>query len=508
MGTTRGRTGTPRPTYGDASGADTALDAARFGLWRAQKHLSARRVVTFGQIVFAAALIAGAAWFARENLPLFWLCLRAFAWLAFTAAIVLRLLAAGASLALPEPPATQWTDPLPVYTVLCPLRREAASVPGLIAALRKLDYPPDRLEVKIIIEADDAETAAALEIADLPATFEIVRVPVAAPRTKPKALNYALAGARGTFVAVYDAEDIPDPQQLRAALDAFASDGPHLGAVQAPLLIDNGRSSWLAGQFAAEYAIQFRGIVPLLAHLGAPPPLGGTSNHFRREALDEAGGWDPFNVTEDADLGYRLARYGWRIGAIAPPTWEEAPAKLGPWLRQRSRWIKGHIQTWLVLMRDPLRTIREMGFGAFLSMQIVLGGGLLAAMAHLPLLGALVFAVVAPGFAISAADWTLVISGYATATLAALFAAAVQRDRRLAIAALTMPLYWPLSSLAALPALFDLFFRAHYWAKTDHGRTPRNTPPPWTSPSQSPSSPPPRPSSPSALGAAPSPPTP
>lgn len=505
MGTTRGRAGKPRPDDIDAD--DSALDEARFGLWRARKHLSAKHVLSFGQVIVGAALIAGATWLARENMALFWLVLRAVAWVMFTCAIVLRLFAAGASLALPEPPKQHWTEPLPVYTVLCPLRREAASVPGLIAALRNLDYPADRLDVKIIIEADDVETAEALGSIALPAGFEIVRVPVASPRTKPKALNYALAQARGTFVAVYDAEDIPHPQQLRAALDAFASGGARLGAVQAPLLIDNGGSSWLAGQFAAEYAIQFRGIVPLLAHLGAPPPLGGTSNHFRREALEDAGGWDPFNVTEDADLGYRLARSGWRIGAIAPPTWEEAPARLGPWIRQRSRWIKGHVQTWLVLMRDPLRTVREMGLGAFLSMQVVLGGGLLAAMAHLPLLGALAFAVVAPGFAISAADWTLVISGYATATLAALFAASVQRDRRLAIAALTMPLYWPLSSLAALPAVFDLFFRTHYWAKTDHGCTQRNTPHQWISPPPSPSSSSPPPSSGSDRGAAPSQPT-
>ncbi len=491
MAMTRGRTGKPRPAL-----ADAALDEAQFGLWRARRRLSARHVLSSGQFFVGVMLLAGAVWLAREHAALFWLGLRIVAWIAFTSAIVLRLFAAGASLALPEAPARRWTDAPPVYTVLCPLRREAASVPGLVAALRNLDYPAVLLDVKIIIEADDAETAEALENAVLPAGFEIVRVPVASPRTKPKALNYALSRARGAFVAVYDAEDIPDPQQPRAALDAFASGGARLGAVQAPLLIDNGRSSWIASQFAAEYAIQFRGIVPLLAHLGAPPPLGGTSNHFRRDALEDAGGWDPFNVTEDADLGYRLARFGWRIGAIAPPTWEEAPARLGPWIRQRSRWIKGHIQTWLVLMRDPFRTVREMGLGAFLAMQVVLGGGLLAAMAHLPLLCALAFAAVAHRFSISAADWTLVISGYATATLAALFAAAVQRDRRLAIAALSMPFYWPLASLAALPAVFDLFFRTHYWAKTDHARTPRNTPRQWISPSRSPPSPSPASSSP------------
>lgn len=185
------------------------------------------------------------------------------------------------------------------------------------------------------------------------------------------------------------------------------------------------------------------------------------------------------NVTEDADLAYRLARRRWRLGVIDPPTWEEAPATLGPWLRQRSRWIKGHLQTWLVLMRNPLRTAREMGLGAFLWMQLVLGGGLVAACAHAPLLAWLLFNLAAPATAqVSATDWALVIFGYATASLAALFAAVIQRDARLALSALTMPFYWPLSTLAALMAVLELLVLPHYWAKTAHGLTRRRTPGP------------------------------
>ena len=179
-------------------------------------------------------------------------------------------------------------------------------------------------------------------------------------------------------------------------------------------------------------------------------------------------------MTEDADLAYRLARRGWRIDVIDSPTWEEAPARLGPWMRQRSRWIKGHLQTWLVLMRNPFRTAREMGFGGFLWMQLVLGGGLLAACAHAPLFALLVVNAVAPEIAqISAADWALVIFGYATAALAAVFAAALERDPRLALSAVTMPLYWPLSTFAALLALLEIVAAPHYWAKTEHGLTPR-----------------------------------
>lgn len=477
MGTTGGRAAKPRPHA--MSREDAALESACNGLRGKRRDLSARHVLSLGQWLFLIASGALAVWLARESRIEFAITattLLVIGSAVFALAVALRLAAAAAIMRTPEPPTAVWTEPLPVYTVLCPLRREAASLPGLIAALRRLDYPTDRLEVRLIVEEDDAETLDALDHVAIPREFTVVRVPVAPPRTKPKALNYALFDARGAFVAVYDAEDVPDRRQLRAALDAFAAGGAKLGAVQAPLLIDNGRASWISGQFAAEYAIQFLGVVPLLTHFHMPPPLGGTSNHFRRSALEDVGGWDPHNVTEDADLGYRLSRFGWRIGDIAPPTWEEAPEKLGPWLRQRARWIKGHLQTWLVLMRNPLRTIREMGLGPFFTMQLVLGGGLLAAVAHGPLflfLASIPFTGVA---APHVAALTLVIVGYATAALGALFAAAKQKDPRIGLAALTMPLYWPLSTLAAAWAVIDLIVRPHHWSKTDHGRARRKTP--------------------------------
>lgn len=477
MGTFGGRAARSRPAAFHES--DQALETACAGLRRKRKDLSARHVLSFGQYVFVLLVGGAGVWAAQAG----WLSgamtvsvLVIVGSAIFSLTVALRVAAAATIFRTPEPLEVRWTAPLPIYTVLCPLRREAQSLPSLVAALRRLDYPADRLDVRLVLEADDQETARALETIALPREFTVVRVPAAAPRTKPKALNYALCEARGEFVAIYDAEDVPDRSQLRAALDAFAAGGKGLGAVQAPLLIDNGGASWISGQFAAEYAIQFLGIVPLLTHFGLAPPLGGTSNHFRREALEEAGGWDPYNVTEDADLGYRLARFGWRIGDIAPPTWEEAPENLVAWLRQRARWIKGHLQTWLVLMRNPRRTLREMGLAPFLAMQLVLGGGLLAAVAHGPLfvlLAAIPFTGVTPPHVVAL---TLVIFGYATAALAALFAAVRLREPRIGLAALTMPLYWPLSTIAAAWAVFQLVVRPHHWSKTEHGRARRKTP--------------------------------
>ena len=242
---------------------------------------------------------------------------------------------------------------LPVYTILLPLYGEANVVADLIASVGALDWPQDRLDVKLLIEADDRATIAAAERAIPGPPFEIVIVPPLGPRTKPKALAFALPLARGDFITVYDAEDRPHPQQLRQAYATFARSGPDLACLQSALVIDNGDDNWLTLLFAIEYAALFDGLLPALAALGMPLPLGGTSNHFRRIVLEKVGGWDPFNVTEDADIGFRLARFGYRSATIDLPTMEDAPISIGPWFRQRSRWFKGWMQTWLVHTRHP-----------------------------------------------------------------------------------------------------------------------------------------------------------
>src|SRR5690606_9681865 len=195
--------------------------------------------------------------------------------------------------------------------VLAPLFREANVAPGLIRALGKLDYPAAKLDIKLILEACDPETMAKVGRLNLPGAFEVIVVPDAQPRTKPKALNYALELARGDYAVIYDAEDRPDPGQLRAALSAFRSGPPNLACVQARLNFYNARENWLTRQFAIEYAALFDGLLPALQALRLPIPLGGTSNHFRMPALKWLGAWDAFNVTEDADLGMRLYRRGY-----------------------------------------------------------------------------------------------------------------------------------------------------------------------------------------------------
>lgn len=446
------------------------LDAARYGFHRAHPERSAKRTFYVTQVIGFALLLACpvlAALFA----PDFVFDVAHIGALAlFAAAILFRLIAA----AHLKPTLSRIAEPAqwPVYTILCPLYREANVAPDLIAAINALDYPKHALDVKILVEGDDPDTIAAALAVSKAAHIEIVIVPSATPRTKPKALNVGLALARGEYVAVYDAEDRPDPLQLLAALAAF--EDSTVACVQAPLSIDNHDASWLARQFAAEYAIQFREVLPLLARLGLPLPLGGSSNHFRTDVLRAIGGWDAYNVTEDADLGYRLAREGYKSGVIGPPTQEEAPVSFGAWFNQRARWIKGHMQTWLVLMRDPVRSAREMGLGAFLAMQLMLGGGILAALAHGPLAFIVLTAALSPYDILKPEDFALAVFGYCVALFAALTACALSNSLSHARAALTMPLYWPLSSLAALKALYDLVFKPHHWSKTMHGVSARH----------------------------------
>ncbi len=384
----------------------------------------------------------------------------------------------------PAPPLVAEAE-LPHYSVLVPLYREAAAAPGLVAALARLDYPPDRLQILFITEADDEPTRRALErsiAATAPALdVTVLTVPEGLPRTKPRALNYALHFARGDVVAIFDAEDAPDPGQLRAAAAAFLSGGPELACVQAPLQIYNPDETALTRQFALEYAALFDAVLPALCRLGLPLPLGGTSNHFRRDILSRCGAWDPFNVTEDADLGFRLARLGYRVSLIEPATWEEAPPHFGSWFRQRTRWLKGWMQTYLVHMRAPAKLKDEFGSWRFFGFQAILAGMILSALVHpwfyLSLAaegwaraGAAV--PVHAGHPLQQAVWWLCLGNLALSYVVSIALSALALRRRGGRPRLTtllaLPLYWLAISAAAYRAVYELIVSPFHWAKTDH----------------------------------------
>ncbi|MEA2930047.1 MAG: glycosyltransferase XagB, partial [Hyphomicrobiales bacterium] len=285
--------------------------------------------------------------------------------------------------------------------------------------------------------------------------------------------------ARGSYTAVFDAEDRPAPDQLHRALDVFLAEARSTACVQARLTIDNTGDGWLARLFTAEYAGQFDVLLPGLAQHRLPLPLGGSSNHFRTEALLAVGGWDAYNVTEDADLGMRLARFGYRAAVIHSTTYEEAPARVAPWLRQRTRWFKGWMQTWAVHMREPLKLARALGPAGFATFQLVVGGTVLAALVHPLFIAMLVYGATIGGILPDTEDIAAIIvfslfgatlaAGYLTSAALGLIGLARRRLLGSAWVLLLMPLHWLLLSLAAWRALYQLVRDPYRWEKTAHG---------------------------------------
>ncbi|HEX4043398.1 MAG TPA: glycosyltransferase family 2 protein [Xanthobacteraceae bacterium] len=427
----------------------------------------------------AAVVIWALAFFALAPLAMIEVLASVFCAL-FLAGALLRLLSCFArpsSGPHPGPHAAADDVALPPYTIICALYREASIVSQLVGAIRALDYPAEKLDVKFVLEADDHDTHEALLRLNLGPPFEIVIAPPIGPRTKPKALNIALPLARGIYTVVYDAEDKPEPDQLRRAIDAFRSGGKRLACVQASLTIDNTADNWLTATFTANYAGQFDVFLRGLAALHLPFPLGGSSNHFRTVALRKAGGWDPYNVTEDADLGIRLARLGYKTTSIPCSTYEEAPGRFVPWLKQRTRWYKGWMQTWCVHMRRPNRLLRELGVAGVITFQICFAANVIAALIHPFFMAGLAYTLyalptpwaniviqnAAPIFAAS------LLSGYASTIVVDLIGLRRRGLLRHAWVLALTPLYWLLLSLAAWRGLIQLIYDPQYWEKTEHG---------------------------------------
>ncbi len=407
--------------------------------------------------------------------------------------------------ALNEPPGG-W----PLYTVLVPLYKERNVARNILVSLAKLDYPRDRLDVKFLLEADDPDTLQALTAAGIPPWAEVVVVPLAQPKTKPRACNHGLQRARGEYLVIFDAEDRPDPDQLKQAVIAFLSSGPKVVCLQAQLAYHNHRQNLLTRWFALEYNVWFRRYLGGLVRLGVPIPLGGTSNHFRTQVLRDVGGWDPFNVTEDCDLGVRLYVAGHRTLTLDSTTWEEANSRVGNWIRQRSRWLKGYLITHIVWFRRPFVLIRKLGpWGALgFVMSVFCVGALAALNLALWLVAAVHVALISIDMSrgnhlweiLSTRDnhkdrlsWQMVYSGHGEdpvlSTLSQVFFAAAlclllgnvlfiviaalagrrPGQRGMWWAALLSPAYWVLISIAAWKGVWQLLVKPHYWEKTVHG---------------------------------------
>ncbi len=365
---------------------------------------------------------------------------------------------------------------LPTYTILVPLYREAGVVARLVRDINALDYPRTRLDVKLLCEEDDLDTIATIRRLSLPPHYHLVVVPDTQPKTKPKACNYGLQLATGDFCVIFDAEDRPDPDQLKKALIAFAAAADDVVCVQAKLNHFNYDQNMLTSWFASEYSMHFELILPAMGAAESPIPLGGTSNHFKTRTLRELGAWDPFNVTEDADLGMRLHREGYRTAMIDSTTLEEANSQVGNWVRQRSRWIKGYLQTWLVHMRHPWQLLRQTGLRDFVSFNLTMGTAFVLLIN--PLFWALttLYALTQWGFIeqifpspVFYASSLLLFGGNFIFVYLNVAGSLQRGDFGLVRTALLSPLYWGLMSFAAWKGFLQLFTNPFYWEKTEHG---------------------------------------
>jgi cellulose synthase/poly-beta-1,6-N-acetylglucosamine synthase-like glycosyltransferase len=362
----------------------------------------------------------------------------------------------------------------PTWTILSALYQEADCVPSLVKSLRAMAWPADKLDVIFACEADDKETLEALKAWRAHLPCRVICVPKGGPRTKPKALQTALPFAQGAFLTVYDAEDRPDPNQLSAAWQAFRMGPTNLAVVQAPLVIWNARESWITRQFALDYAIWFLVVLPALTKIAGFFPLGGTSNHFAVHHLRRAGGWDPYNVTEDADLGVRFARMGLRASLIDRPTFEEGAPTLAGWTKQRGRWIQGHIQTVSLHLRRPITLASQLGLRGLFAFLLGLGSGPLSA-ALVVMSWLLALASIHVGQWQAPAIWFafMMISQLSVGLMA------LHRDGRTSLfsACFMFPLYQACQIPALCRALWRIYLSPSIWDKTKHGKSARTKSP-------------------------------
>lgn len=460
------------------------LDRSLVGLRQAAPEMSAHTVLSRRQnlgLIVAGGLVVAAA---VVNPMLTLQVLVALGTLMYSATLIYRLLLVRRGLRgshlvrVTDQEARAVPDhQLPVYSVLVPAYREPEVISKIVAAISALEYPADKLDVRLLLEADDQDTidAARTSVVDTPIT--IVLVPPAEPRTKPKACNFGLQAATGDLVTIFDAEDRPEPLQLRRAVVALDRLGEDFACVQARLGYFNARQNMVTRWFTIEYGTWFRFLLPGLVSVGAPIPLGGTSNHFRAPLLRALQAWDPYNVTEDADLGIRLARLGYSVGVLDSITDEEANSDFVNWVKQRSRWYKGYLQTWLVHMRRPVVVHRELGWRGALGLHLFVLGTPLTALIN-PLFWALAVVWFAqkpagvaalfppPVYYLALASFLL---GNAAVVYINVLTIRVINHPGLLVAALLVPAYWVMMSIAAAKAAYQLALKPSYWEKTSHG---------------------------------------
>ncbi|WP_168456255.1 glycosyltransferase family 2 protein [Wolbachia endosymbiont of Ctenocephalides felis wCfeJ] len=353
----------------------------------------------------------------------------------------------------------------PIYTILLPAFKENAVIEQLIKNIESLDYPKSKLDVKLLIENDDQEMLAALEEHTLPQYFEVIKVPHSLPRTKAKSCNYAMSSVEGKYVVIYDADDKPDPLQLKKALIEFNKGDSKLACVQAKLNYYNYDYSFLTKSFSLEYMNWFQYLLPGFQKMNMPIPLGGSSNHFSVEILRKVLFWDAYNVTEDADLGLRLAQMGYRTRIIDSETLEESPTNVFAWIKQRARWIKGYMQTYIVHLKNIKSLYKHTGLKGVLLLNLFVGSAAFMFFTTPFLLLSLVLTKVLNELFLCYFIVVYIVN--------LIFSIITIRQQKMPAyfytVSILFPVYSLLHSVAAFFALWEFIFYPERWNKTQHG---------------------------------------
>jgi cellulose synthase/poly-beta-1,6-N-acetylglucosamine synthase-like glycosyltransferase len=379
---------------------------------------------------------------------------------------------------------------LPIYTILVPLKNEVESLPDLLAALKKIEYPPEKLDIKFAVEVTDKTTLTALQEAGISvnenqpdpayATFHVVKVPVSKVSTKPRSCNYALQFARGELVVIYDAEDIPDSTQLYHAYQTFLDSKLNTICIQAKLNYYNPHQNILTRCFAAEYTFWYEVMLPSLEYWQIPLPLGGTSNHFQTNALKAMGNWDAYNVTEDAEVGWRLSRLGYRTVMMDSYTLEEATSQTWSWIKQRTRWQKGFFVTLLVHLQNPKKLVQDLGWRGALSSVLVFSTTVFLPIINMWLwLYFLTWITTSmlnvPFTFFGIPEWlqqvSLINFVFGNVLYIAMHAVGLIYTKKWSLLWILpiLPLYWFLQAVGSYRSIWQLIFQPHAWEKTMHG---------------------------------------
>ena len=465
---------------------DLYLDKAIRGLFYLSPEFSAARVFTKGQVFVMGLIIFFSLIWIYVDIKSYFIFLISMIQIFYFFAVGFKFIIsiAGATSELEqyitdEEVQSLKDEELPVYTILVPVYKEPEVVGILINSLKKMDYPQNKLDVILLLEEDDKVTLEAAKSHRPPSNWRFLIVPNAIPKTKPKACNYGLFFSKGKYLTIYDAEDVPEPDQLKKCLVAFKKGGKDYICFQCALNYFNKDENFLTKMFTLEYSYWFDYLLPGLFNLKLPIPLGGTSNHFDVEKLKEVGAWDPFNTTEDADLGVRARAKNYKVGVVNSTTYEEANAHLGNWIRQRSRWIKGYMQTCIVYLRNNRALLKNVGFKGYIGFHLLICGTPLAFLANPIMWGVFLIWIITkshiieslfPSYILYISIYNLLFGNFIGIYLNMI---AVFRRKYYSLLpyAFLNPIYWFLHSRASYKALFELFTKPFYWQKTQHGIT-------------------------------------